>query len=109
MKKSVQRVRVVSTRATQRPAPNGGKTKSDSLRDSVTEQLEQYYERWQGDEDPFGVLRMLMREIEPAVITATLKYTKGNKSRAARILGLNRSSLDSKLRTYGIADQWRRR
>lgn len=54
-------------------------------------------------------MRMLKREVEPAALAATLKYTNGNKARAARILGINRGSLDSKLRSYGMSTQWKQR
>jgi Nif-specific regulatory protein len=41
-----------------------------------------------------------LEEIESEHIQATLKYTQGQKNRAASILGIERSTLDRKLKKY---------
>ncbi|MBX7054305.1 MAG: sigma 54-interacting transcriptional regulator [Pyrinomonadaceae bacterium] len=46
-----------------------------------------------------------MDEIEKQVITATLDYTAGDKSRAARLLGIGRKTLYRKIDEYEIADR----
>jgi len=43
-----------------------------------------------------------LRELEESHIRRVLARTAGNRSRAARILGVNRTTLYSKLRRYGI-------
>ena len=43
-------------------------------------------------------------DVERAHILATLNYTNWNKSRAAILLGIERSTLDRKIRRYGLAD-----
>ncbi|RMF91010.1 MAG: sigma-54-dependent Fis family transcriptional regulator, partial [Planctomycetota bacterium] len=43
-----------------------------------------------------------LAELEKAHIAATLKHTDWNKSRSAMILGIERSTLDRKIRRYGI-------
>ncbi len=53
-----------------------------------------------GEFEPFS-----LADIERRHILATLEYTKGNKSRAAGILGIERSTLDRKLRRYAIEDE----
>lgn len=45
-----------------------------------------------------------MDEMERGHIIATLKYTNWNKSRAAILLGIERSTLDRKIRRYGLAE-----
>jgi DNA-binding NtrC family response regulator len=45
-----------------------------------------------------------LAEIEQRYILATLNYTGWNKSRAASILGIERSTLDRKIRRYGIIE-----
>jgi transcriptional regulator with GAF, ATPase, and Fis domain len=46
-----------------------------------------------------------MDEIEKQVIMATLDYTAGDKSRAARLLGIGRKTLYRKIDEYEIADR----
>jgi DNA-binding NtrC family response regulator len=43
-----------------------------------------------------------LREVEREVIAATLARTRGNVKEAARVLGIDRSTLYEKLRRYGI-------
>lgn len=43
-----------------------------------------------------------LAQIERALILKTLEYTGGNRSRAAEILGINRRTLQNKLKEYGF-------
>ncbi len=43
-----------------------------------------------------------LQEVEKALILRTLEDTGGNRSRAAEILGINRRTLQNKLKEYGI-------
>jgi DNA-binding NtrC family response regulator len=45
---------------------------------------------------------MTMAEIEKAAITAALAETKGNRRKAAEILGIGERTMYRKLRDYGI-------
>ena len=49
-----------------------------------------------------GVYALVMGEVEPELLIATMKYTNNNQSRAAKILGLNRATLRKKLLKYKI-------
>jgi two-component system nitrogen regulation response regulator GlnG len=44
-----------------------------------------------------------LTHMERQLLTAVLRYTKGNQVHAARILGINRGSLRTKIRTLGIS------
>jgi Nif-specific regulatory protein len=46
-----------------------------------------------------------LEELEKRHILATLEHTKWNKSQAARILGIERSTLDRKIHAYGLAKE----
>ncbi len=48
---------------------------------------------------PYGVS---LQEMEKALITKTLEDTGGNRTRAAEILGINRRTLQNKLKEYGL-------
>ncbi len=43
-----------------------------------------------------------LEEIERRHVAATLRHTGGNKRQAARLLGIARSTLQQKVRRYGL-------
>jgi Fis family transcriptional regulator len=45
-----------------------------------------------------------LREVEQKYISATLSHCGGNQSRAATLLGIDRKTLRTKLRDYGLAE-----
>jgi len=49
-----------------------------------------------------GCLRDLLASIEFAIIAATLRATQGNQRRAARALGMLPTTLQEKLKRYGL-------
>ena len=55
-----------------------------------------------GSTEPENLYRYLLTEVEPPLLEEILRYTGGNQSRAARILGITRNTLRSKLNQYGI-------
>lgn len=56
----------------------------------------------QSEPEPDTSLRLQDPAREKAKIIAALQQAEGNKSQAARLLGIGRSTLDYKLRQYGI-------
>ena len=48
------------------------------------------------------VHRYLTDSIEKPLLTRLMEYTHGNQLQAARILGINRNTLRTKLRKYGL-------
>lgn len=56
----------------------------------------------QSEPEPDTSLRLQDPEREKTKIIAALRQAEGNKSQAARLLGIGRSTLDYKLRQYGI-------
>jgi Fis family transcriptional regulator len=71
------------------------------LREHVQQTIRRYLKDM-GSTEPEHVHRTLLAEIEPPLIEEVLNYTGGNQSRAARILGMTRNTLRSKLRRYDI-------
>ena len=51
---------------------------------------------------PKDLYGMILDQVEPPLLKATLKYCEGNQSRAAAILGLNRATLRKKIRQHKI-------
>lgn len=56
----------------------------------------------QSEPEPDTSLRLQEPEREKSKIIAALRQAEGNKSQAARLLGIGRSTLDYKLQQYGI-------
>lgn len=72
-----------------------------SLREHAEKNLRRYFADLKGH-DPSDLYEMVLGEIEQPLLTTLMEYTRGNQSRAASILGLNRSTLRKKLRKYKI-------
>lgn len=72
------------------------------LRKSVQTAIRHYLEDM-GKSQPDSLYRTLMAEVEPPLIEEVLRYTQGNQSRTAKILGMTRNTLRTKLNRYQIA------
>jgi Fis family transcriptional regulator len=80
-------------------------SKSDQpipLRKSVELAIRQYLVDM-GPSQPDCLYQTLLSEVEPPLIEEVLRHTNGNQSRAAKILGITRNTLRSKLARYDIA------
>jgi Fis family transcriptional regulator len=55
-----------------------------------------------GASQPESLYRVLLAEVEPPLIEEVLRYTGGNQSQTARILGMTRNTLRAKLNRYDI-------
>ncbi len=73
-----------------------------TLRDNVKEAIRRYLEDM-GTSQPDCLYRTLLAEVEPPLLEEVLRYTQGNQSRTAKILGMTRNTLRSKLHRYRIA------
>ena len=74
---------------------------SPCLRDYAEKALRRYFTDLKGH-DPKELYEFVLGEIEQPLLKAPMEYTRGNQSRAATILGLNRSTLRKKLSQYKI-------
>ncbi len=52
--------------------------------------------------DPQDLYSIVLAEIERPLLETVMEQVRGNQSRAARLLGINRSTLRKKLAIYGI-------
>ena len=71
------------------------------LRDLTGEALRTYFRDLNGHK-PSALYDLVLGEVEPPLFEAVLDYTRGNQSRAAEILGLNRATLRKKLKQYDL-------
>ena len=74
---------------------------SNEIGKSVEKSLDDYFLRLDG-EPPHGIYDMVITHVERALISSVMERAGGNQTQAADMLGLNRSTLRSKLTKYGI-------
>lgn len=72
-----------------------------TLPDCVRIHLEAYFENL-GDVEPANMHDMLLRAVEKTLLEVVMARARGNQSRAAQWLGLNRNTLHKKLRLHGL-------
>ncbi len=78
-----------------------GGPQREPLASMVKKELQLYFSSLDGHE-PTSVYKMVMTEVELPIFEAAMEYVNGNQSRAARILGVSRSTLRKKLKFYGL-------
>ncbi len=83
------------------PAATHQPAEPKTLREKVAESLENYFAHL-GDETPQNLYQLILGEIQPPMLEAVLKYTKGNQSKAAIILGISRGTLYKMLKQYNM-------
>ena len=71
------------------------------LKDEVRKAMKRYY-RQLDSSAPIDVYELLLSEVEPPLLIQTMKYANNNQSKAAKILGINRTTLRTKLKKYNI-------
>jgi len=72
-----------------------------TLRQSVQQAIRSYLEDM-GHSQTESLYETMMAEVEPPLIEEVLRFTRGNQSKTAKILGITRNTLRSKLNRYDI-------
>jgi Fis family transcriptional regulator len=72
-----------------------------SLNGTIKSMLEDYFNDLDGH-PPADLYQMVLQEIEQPLLETVLHYTRGNQSKAAVLLGLNRGTLRKKLKQYDM-------
>ncbi len=55
-----------------------------------------------GDDIPTDLYELILKEVERPLLSVVLEQTRGNQSKCAQILGLNRGTLRKKLKTHNL-------
>jgi Fis family transcriptional regulator len=71
------------------------------LRSHVQSALSDYFDKLDGH-PACGLYKLIITEVEKPLLEAALRHAGGNQTRAAEILGINRTTLRKKLRLYDI-------
>mgnify|MGYP001058418376 FL=1 len=72
-----------------------------TVRSEVEKSLRRYFQHIE-DEPVTDLHQMVMSEVEAPLIEAVMRYTGNNQSKASIMLGLNRGTLRTKLKLYGL-------
>jgi len=72
-----------------------------TLSDHVRHCVEEYFTHLNGH-DSSGLYQLVLTEVEKPLLETALKHSDYNQSKAAKTLGLSRSTLRKKLELYGI-------
>ena len=72
------------------------------LRDEVRKAMKRYFNQLDEKNIPIDVYQLVLNEIEPPLLNTVMIFSNNNQSKAARILGLNRTTLRNKLKKYNI-------
>ncbi len=72
------------------------------LKDEVRKAMRRYFNQLDQKNIPINVYELVLKEVEPPLLNSVMKFAKNNQSKAARILGINRTTLRTKLKKYNI-------
>jgi Fis family transcriptional regulator, factor for inversion stimulation protein len=67
----------------------------------IKQKVEQYFSQLNGH-DPVGLHGMVISEVERPLLEAALEHSGYNQTKAAKALGLSRSTLRKKMEQYNI-------
>jgi Fis family transcriptional regulator len=68
----------------------------------IKQKVEQYFTQLNGH-DPVGLHTLVISEVEKPLLEAALEHSGHNQTKAAKVLGLSRSTLRKKLEHYNIS------
>ena len=76
-------------------------TTTNGLGDSVRRTMDKYFKDMDGHE-PANLHDLIMSQVEKPLIESVIDNTRGNVSRAAQLLGLNRGTLRNRMQKYDL-------
>ena len=79
-------------------------TEKAVLRDCVRDVLTRYFSDLEGHSVD-DLYQLVLTEVEVPLLETVLNHTRGNQSKAAQLLGINRGTLRKKLKQYNISSQ----
>lgn len=71
------------------------------LRDSVKQAISKYLKQLD-DTNIENLYDLVLAEVEAPLLEEIMTFTRGNQTRAATMLGINRGTLRKKLKKYGM-------
>ena len=71
------------------------------LSSQVSKSMRKYFKELEGEKAK-DVYSMVLKEVEQPLLESVMKECKGNQTLASQILGLNRGTLRTKLKSYNL-------
>ncbi len=65
--------------------------------------MNRYFNQHDQENIPIDVYQLVLNEVEPPLLNTVMKFSNNNQSKAAKILGINRTTLRTKLKKYNIS------
>lgn len=90
-----------STRHIDSSLDSDASQRHEPLRVHVERVVRQYFAML-GDEMPTDLYELILKQVEEPLLSVVLEKTRGNQTKCAQILGLNRGTLRKKLKTYDL-------
>lgn len=75
-----------------------------NIADCIERNLAQYFQDLEG-QAAHDVYNMVLLQVEKPMLEYIMKRSRGNQSKAANMLGLNRNTLRKKLSQHGLLDE----
>ena len=72
------------------------------LKEEIRKTMKRYFAQFSQKNMPIDVYQLVLNEVEPPLLNAVMKFANNNQSQASRILGINRTTLRTKLKKYNI-------
>lgn len=87
-----------------KPAIEGKLNKKEPLSEITDKAIKRYLKSLNGH-DPANLHQLVIGEVERPLLKNAMDYAGGNKSQAAKILGINRGTLRKKLNFYDLLEE----
>ncbi|MDC0124673.1 Fis family transcriptional regulator, partial [Gammaproteobacteria bacterium] len=72
------------------------------LKEEVRKAMKRYFKQLDQNNIPIDVYQLVLNEIEPPLLSSVMKFSNNNQSKASKVLGINRTTLRTKLKKYDI-------
>ena len=82
-------------------APSTG-TPQLPLKTHVEQAIKNYFSQLEGN-SPSNLYELVLTEVESPLLEVVLRETRGNQTKAAKLLGISRGTLRKKLKQYDLA------
>ena len=66
--------------------------------------MKKYFKQLDQNNLPIDVYQLVLKEVELPLLNAVMEFSNYNQSKAAKILGINRTTLRTKLEKYKISE-----